>query len=213
LLGKPLSEQQVRIHALREAGRSYREIAADLGVSAQVVGNALVLIRRKLGIRVPVGRGVGSRLAERDPERVARALDAASEPEALVKVREAMAAAGLPESVRTSLLRRLKVRYFGVVSECRNLKTSEVLDLLGKKIHLALSYMDDKVMAEASFRDLALGSTAMIEKRQLLRGEATVIISDLERKKLHEMLPALIAEGQRRGITVDGTATVVKDAA
>ncbi len=52
----------------------------------------------------------------------------------------------------------------------------------------------------------------MVEKRQLLRGEATVIVSDLERKKLNELLPLLIAEGQRRGITIEGEAKVISNA-
>jgi hypothetical protein len=47
----------------------------------------------------------------------------------------------------------------------------------------------------------------MIEKRQLLRGEPTQIISDAERKKLHELLPLAIAEAQRRGLTLDGQVT------
>jgi hypothetical protein len=46
----------------------------------------------------------------------------------------------------------------------------------------------------------------LIEKRQLLSGAPTVIVSDLERKKLNELLPLLIAEGQRRGIC--GKATI-----
>ena len=68
-------------------------------------------------------------------------------------------------------------------------------------------FFDDKVMAEASARDIMLGIGVMIEKRNLLRGEPTAIISDHERKKLHELLPALIAESKRRGITVEGTVT------
>jgi hypothetical protein len=55
----------------------------------------------------------------------------------------------------------------------RSLKSGEIVDALNHKIDLALRYMDDKTMSEASFRDLALGTTAMIEKRQLLRGEPT----------------------------------------
>ena len=62
-------------------------------------------------------------------------------------------------------------------------------------------------MAEASARDLMLGMSALVEKRQLLRGEPTQIISDLERKRLTELLPLLSFEMQRRGITYDGQVT------
>jgi hypothetical protein len=89
----------------------------------------------------------------------------------------------------------------------RSLKSGEIVDALNHKIDLALRYMDDKTMSEASFRDLALGTAAMIEKRQLLRGEPTAIISDAERAKLHELLPLAIAEAQRRGLTIEGQVT------
>lgn len=213
LLGMKLTAHQQRIQDLRLSGKTQKEIAAELGISVPVVGKTVSVIHKKLGAtpaaheRRGASRG-GRPPTERDnPEKVAAIIDGATEPEALQRVSEAMRAAGLPELVMSGLIRRLKVRYFGAVTEIRNLKTQEILDLMGKKIHLALSYMDDKAMAEASFRDLALGTTAMIEKRALMRGEPTQIVSDHERKKLHELLPLMLAEAQRRGITYDGKAT------
>lgn len=206
LLGMKLTAKQQRIHTMRlppyegGEGKTRPQIAAELGISEPVVSKTITAINKKLGVKVAPGN---KPVEIANPEKAAAILDAGTEP--LLKVSEAMIAAGLPEKVRDSLLRRLKSKYYGVVTEVRNLKTQEILDMLGKNIHRALTYMDDKVMAEASFRDLALGTTAMIEKRALLRGEPTQIVSDHERKKLHELLPALIAEGQRRGITLEGT--------
>jgi len=207
LLGKPLTAKQKQLWDLKEAGKTRPQIAAELGISEPVVSKTIAVIRKKLGLQTPSYRDRSVSVVEKtNPEKAAAIIDAATEPEALMKVSDAMKVAGLPEGVRISLLRRLKSKYFGAVTEIRNLKTQEILDMLGKKIHLALSYMDDKVMAEASFRDLALGSTAMIEKRALLRGEPTQIVSDHERKKLHELLPALIAEQQRRA-AIEGVVT------
>ena len=110
------------------------------------------------------------------------------------------------------MIKRIRTKFYNAVAEVKNLKTNEILDLLGKKIHLALQHIDDKVIAEASFRDLALGTTAMIEKRQLLRGEPTQIISDTDRKKLHELMPILINESRRRTLTLEGTAVRVDHA-
>ena len=73
-----------------------------------------------------------------------------------------------------------------------------------EKLHMIRHYMDDKTMAEASARDLGLIAGVLIEKRQLLRGEPTQIISDHERRKIHELMPELVAEAKRRGLTVDG---------
>ena len=206
LLGKPLTAKQSMINYMREAGKTRVQIAAELDISVNVISKQIATINKKLGTAAPPSQ-VGMPIEFRNPEKAAALIDAATEPEALQKIRDAMTAAGLPDNVKTSLIHRLKVRYFGAVTEIRNLKTQEILDLLGKKIHLALSYMDDKVMAEASFRDLALGSTAMIEKRSLLRGEPTQIVSDHERKKLVELMPLLLAEAQRRGVTIPGTVT------
>ena len=86
----------------------------------------------------------------------------------------------------------------------RDFKTQDLIRKLNERIELALEYMDEKVIAEASFRDLAMGTSALIEKRALLRGEPTVIMSDHERKKMHELLPVLIAEAKRRGLTLEG---------
>ena len=206
LLGKPLTAKQAMINGFREAGKTRVQIAAELGISENVVSKTISTINKKLGITAPSPQ-IGMPMEFRNPEKAAALIDAATEPPELMRVRQAMEAAGLPQTVSTRLLHRLKVKYFGALTEIRNLKTQEILDMLGKKIHLALTYMDDKVMAEASFRDLALGSTAMIEKRSLLRGEPTQIVSDHERKKLVELMPLLLAEAQRRGVTIPGQVT------
>lgn len=205
LLGMKLTQHQQVLWDMKLEGKTRPQIAADLGISVPVVSKTISMIYKKLGIvKKPGDQGLTG-IETRNPEVAAAVIDAATEPEALLRISEAMKQAGLPEKVGAALIRRLKVKYFGAVTEIRNLKTQEILDMLGKKIHLALTYMDDKVMAEASFRDLALGSTAMIEKRALLRGEPTQIVSDHERKKLHELMPLLLAEAQRRGVVIAGT--------
>jgi|SRR5579864_533887 len=150
------------------------------------------------------GRGV----EHKDPERAAAVIDAITEPPgAFDNLAAAFKSAGLPQAVSQAVMRRIRVKYFGAVSEVRALKTAELVKMIGEKLHLALGYMDDKVLAEASARDLGLVAGILAEKRQLLMGEPTQIISDGDRKKLHELLPAFIAEAKRRGVTVDGQVT------
>lgn len=220
-LGKPLTAKQKMIWDMKRPvsegglGKKSHEIASALNISIPVVRKTLVVVYRKLGL-TPGKLGsyvmVGTEFEK--PEKTAALIDAATTPEAdlkLGKIREALREAGLPPAASEALIRRLRTKFYGAFTAVKNLKTQEILDLLGQKIHLALTYMDDKVMGEASFRDLALGTTAMIEKRNLLKGEPTQIVSDYERKKLHELLPLLIAEGQRRGVTIDSTATLVEE--
>lgn len=187
-------------------GMKNKDIAAELGISVPVVNKTLVICYRKLGLKKSPGKRAAAEY--NDPEKFAAVIDAATEPEAkLESIRKVFKDYGLPPIASDRLLRRIRHKYFGVVEATRSLKSAEIVDALNHKIDLALRYMDDKTMSEASFRDLALGTTAMIEKRQLLRGEPTAIISDHERKKLHELLPAFIDEAKRRGITVEGQVT------
>ena len=186
-------------------GKTQQEAAGILGISKPVVNKYVQTCRKKLGIKM--SRNEIKTAEHKNPPLAAAVLDVATEPQGLQKIRDALREAGLPLATAEALLKRIRVKYYGLVTEVRNLKTQEILDLLGQKIHLALTYMDDKVFSEASFRDLALGTTAMIEKRQLLRGEPTAIISDAERAKLHELLPLAIAEARRRGLTIEGQVT------
>lgn len=189
-------------------GKTRAEAAAMLGISAPVVSKTLQACYRKKGIRHAKGQfSVSSALEVKDPAKAAAILDAITEPAALKKLKEAYAECGLPESVSSALVRRLKAKYYGAVTATKNLKASEIAQLFSEKIDLAARYMDDKTAGEASFRDLALAATAMAEKRQLMRGEPTQIISDHERKQLHELLPLAIAEVQRRGLTIQGVVT------
>lgn len=216
LAGMALTAKQQAVWDLRRPiseggqGKTTKEISAILGLSPPVISKYLVTVRKKLGLD-------GARYArnapieDRAPETAAQAIVAASDP-AYQKLREAYEAAGL-KAVGEAVIKRLRVKYSGVVTETRNLQRKELSEMLGKKIHLAMSYMDDKVMAEASYRDLALGTAALLEKKQLIDGQPTQIISDHERKKLHELAPVLIAEFQRRGLTIEGKAGVVVEPA
>jgi hypothetical protein len=192
-------------------GKTRAEAAAILGISASVVSKTLQACYRKRGIVKNQGWQPSLGVEMKDPEKAAAVLDAASEPAALTSIREAIRAAGLPERAGEALLRRLRSKFFGVITECRNLKTNEILELLGQRIHLGLQYLDDKAFAEASARDIMIGLAGLMEKRQLLRGEPTQIVSEVERKKMHELTPLLIQEAQRRGLTIEGEAKRVED--
>ena len=67
-------------------------------------------------------------------------------------------------------------------------------------------------MADANFRDLSMGVAQLIEKRQLLKGEPTQIVSVDERKTLNQLLPLLIQEAARRGVIVSPPPMPTQDA-
>ena len=175
-------------------------MAVALGVSKSVVNKTIAICRKKLGLSVS---GPAKAIENHEPERAAAVLDAMTDPryEALTQACEA---AGLSKRVSSGLVNRLRQKYYGVLTEAKNLQKRDLDDLLGKKIHLMLHYIDDSNAAQAGVRDLAMGAAQLIEKQQLIRGEPTAIISDHERAKLHELAPALLREIKRRGLTIEG---------
>ncbi|HEV8262699.1 MAG TPA: hypothetical protein VGQ19_18335 [Burkholderiales bacterium] len=214
---KPLTAKQQAVWDLTRPvseggqGKTRAQAAAILGISAPVASKYLQACYRKMGLKRVAGQ---MQLTEvKKPEVAAAALEAAADPmaesqrAAIDRVNEQLKASGVPDKVSQALVRRLKSKYANAVFAARELRTGEILKMLGEKIDLAAFYLDDKVLAEASARDIMLGLGVMIEKRNLLRGEPTSIVSDHERKKLHELWPALLEEGRRRGITVDGQVT------
>lgn len=212
MLGKPLTAKQQAVWDLRrpvsEGGQGKRreEIGKILGISTPVVSKTLQAVYRKLGMSNRKERGDRFGGHEyKNPEKVAAVMDAMTDP--LNKLADALREAGMPPGASSAIIRRLRTKFYGAVTEVRNLKKLELDEMLGKKIHLMLSYIDDKVSGEASARDLAMGVAQLIEKQQLIRGEPTQIVSDHDRKKLHELLPLAIAEAKRRGLTVDGQVT------
>lgn len=211
--GAALTLKQQAVYDMKCQGKKLHEIAHILGISRPVVSKTLCAVYRKLGLRKKDRPNLTNGIEHSQPEVAAAAIDAAADPtaftmkEAVERVNEQLKAAGLPAKVSESLIRRLRVKYANAVMATRELRTAEILEMLGKKIDLAAFYLDDKVMAEASARDIMLGLGVLIEKRNLLRGEPTAIVSDHERKKLHELLPLMIAEAQRRGLTVEGEVT------
>ena len=206
----PLTGKQQAIWDLAELGKTRAQIAAEIGISVPVVAKTLAAIRTKLGIVDAAAVTAEQKRVENrlDPGKVAAVLDAASDPEAkLRRIRAVAEAEGLPAQVTAALLKRWSTRYLGAKTEMRNLKTGELLRLVNERLDLTLGYMDEFTAAGASHRDLGLVAAALIEKRQLLRGEPTQIISHEERKSLNQLLPLAIAEAQRRGLVVQGTVT------
>ncbi|MDZ4342306.1 MAG: hypothetical protein U1E51_07690 [Candidatus Binatia bacterium] len=222
---KELTAKQLAIFEMRKSvevgGRGLRleEIARELGISTPVVSKAIGVICRKLGLK----RGErpweerGGVRDEDHAEKVAGAIDAAADVvsktqrEAIERVNESLKAAGVPDRISDATVRRMLVKYAGVVTVKKQINTSEILKTIDEELDLISSYIDDQVVSQASLRDLAMSKAALIEKRALLRGEPTQIISDLERRKLTELLPLLTHEMARRGITVEGVAERVDE--
>jgi hypothetical protein len=135
-----------------------------------------------------------------EEEALVTALDACADPyKSLATV---AAEAGIPESAIKRLVDRIKSKFQPVISEMKTVQTSELTRMLDDRAYRALSYLDDFALSAASAKDLAIVAGIMLEKRQLLRGEPTHILSQTERASMNELGQMLMKELSRRKIDV-----------
>lgn len=78
--------------------------------------------------------------------------------------------------------------------------TKEILAKLDSITARVLDSIDDETIAKSGLRDRMIAAGVAIDKRQLLSGQPTQILSIDERKSLNALVPALLREAQRRGI-------------
>ena len=133
-----------------------------------------------------------------DPSLEVEILDIASDPYA--KISQLAEETGLDPHVIRRMVERMRAQHQPVLSELKAVKTQELTEIIEDRMWRALQYMDDYSMSRATVKDLAIAFGILGDKRQLLKGEPTHIISHNERLNLNELAPKLIAEMERRGI-------------
>lgn len=137
------------------------------------------------------------------PEQTAEALDLMGDP--LAKFEDIAEACGLPAQTTKILSERLRKRWVPVSDRIKQVRHKELLSLIEDRMMRTLDYMDDVAMASAPLRDLALTFGILHDKRQLLMGQPTQILTVQERKDLNDLLPEIVKEANRRGITIDAS--------
>ena len=110
-----------------------------------------------------------------------------------------------PRRMVARALKEIKAKYPSVAHAVEKLTNKGIIETLNEKITLAFQYLDDDAFDKMSGAQLAVTLGIMIDKRQILSGEPTAILSVQERSNLNELVPALLREAERRrGITVEG---------
>jgi hypothetical protein len=214
IMSSELTSRQQAVYDMRHPPdgskrKTFKEIGAAIGVSIQTATEYYrVGVQKKAGIVQDSPSAIATTLADMrsenkmEPERAAKFMDVMTDP--FKRLVQAGRECGMKETVIVALAKRMRTRYLGVTEQMRAIKTQDMIHKIDERIGHALTYVDDYVMSEANFRDLSMGIGILIEKRQLLKGEPTQIISIEERKRLDELLPMLVKEAARRGITIDG---------
>lgn len=129
--------------------------------------------------------------------------------EVMIPLRKTLEAAGLKGAVVERMLLRARSQYQPAHQELRRVKTKEFQELLDDRIYKALMYLDDYSLAASSAKDIAIIVGIFLEKRQLLRGEPTHILSIEERGQLNSLVPMLIKEASRRGLVFEDRGDII----
>jgi hypothetical protein len=110
-----------------------------------------------------------------------------------------------------ALIRRMKSTYAPVVTEAKRLTTKELLEGLEEKTSLVMSAIDEYAVSQAGLKDLHIALNILIEKQQLLKNQPTHIIDFHSRQQIGVLVPMMLAEAKRRGITLDGSSVRVDE--
>ncbi len=112
---------------------------------------------------------------------------------------------GMPEKTARSVYDRFSAKYRVVVDRLRKANTVDILALLDHCIIEVMESLAGQDWSGVSARDKMVVAGIMVDKRQLLSGEPTAIVSVEDRRSLADLTKAMIKEGKRRGFEVELT--------
>ena len=118
-------------------------------------------------------------------------------------VMDACHTVGMPRDMVAALINRLAVTKAGHRRVPKKITTRELVGRIEERLDLVTHYLDELGMAQASPKDLAIIFGILVEKRQLLLGEPTQILSTTERTHINDLIPELVKEAKRRGMIID----------
>lgn len=110
------------------------------------------------------------------------------------KEKESLAAA----AVEAAGVERLPVEVNGLA-----LDTAQLTRMIEGHIVEIFRQLTPKKYAQATAAQLHSALDKLIEKRQLVKGEATVIYGQERREKIEELMPLMLEEARRRGLDID----------
>ncbi len=110
---------------------------------------------------------------------------------------------GLPQQSACKIYDRFANKYRVVVDGLRKASTVDILALLDHCIRDVMESLATEDWSKVGARDKAVIGGILIDKRQLLSGEPTAIISVDDRRSIEELSKAFVYEAKRRGLVHD----------
>lgn len=203
---KEFTKQQQQVYDLKESGKSDSDVSRILGIKSQGnVRNIYKACQKKVLSNAEEERCQWER---RNPGVIAEVVEGLDDP--FERLQALVNDLGLPKKVARTLIRRMEHIYIPTLMENQDLKTKHFQQLIDQNLYKVLLNLVDEVdLASAPLKDKAYTFDVLVKNRQLLAGEPTQIMSVQDREKLNRLLPKLVKEAGRRGITFEGECTTV----
>ena len=113
-------------------------------------------------------------------------------------------ATGVARDTVRDYLRRLEMRSTREWEERKAISQAALAEKFNRLAVGAVDAITDQKLAATSAEKLAVVAGIATDKHLLLTGQPTAIFGVEDRRKLHELIPALTAEAKRRGLTIEG---------
>ncbi len=113
--------------------------------------------------------------------------------------------AGLPATTAREIYDRFSNRYRAITDHLRKANTVDILKLVDHCIIEVMESLSTQDWGAVSARDKMVVAGILVDKRQLLSGEPTAIVSVEDRRSLEALTGAMLKEAHRRGIEIELT--------
>lgn len=198
-----LTERQRAAYDMRKAGSTYEEIGVALGCKAQTARTFCVQAEKN-GLAPLPRRGQLQALASGAAAKADGGFDLAG----FDKLAKSM---GVPARVAQALARRIVAGMGMMKAEAKRMSLAEEIGKVTDIKQMILEYADPVAIAAAGLKDLTIAYGVLTDKALLLGGKPNVIVDFNMRRQLAELMPAMLAEAKRRGLTIDATATIIQE--
>lgn len=206
---KPISERERQAYSMRAQGSTYEEIGAALGCKAQTART--FCLKAEMKGMPPLPKRTQTQMLKvggTEANLVGAKPDGGFDMEKFVEFAKS---AGVPPRVVQALARRIMAGMGLMKVEAKKMALAEEIAKVQEIKEMILQFADPVAIAGTSLKDLSIAYGVFTDKALLLGGKPNVIVDFNQRRQLQQLLPEMLAEARRRGITIDSTATIVQE--
>ena len=211
-----LTDNQRTAYELRRSGKTWDEVAQAMHCGPNTARDHARAAERNGMPPLQWGHNYTSVKVEMDDEQALGMLKALNGVDVNGKVDTAAimkicALSGLPTRAAMAFAKRIGSRFGELKTAYKRMSAVEQSEKTMEAANFLLDHIDPISVVGMNAKDLAFGYAALVDKALLLTGRPTAIYDLNVRTRLDKLMPIMLAEAKRRGITIDGTAVVVSE--